>query len=113
MHGVDLATVDIEVSVGRAVSVEPTPAKGVAASRYFTVAEPSVLADRDKLHEQLLSLPGCREVEWHAVADEVLRPAVNFRQRFGHIVVVAPDPATLEATLAEADRLVTEALRPS
>jgi biotin carboxylase len=114
VHGLDLPTVNIEVSAGRRVSTDkPLPTRGVAAMRYFIVPAPSVLVDREKLHDHLTSLPGCREVVWNVAPDAVLQPPTDFRGRVGHILVVAPDRQTLDATLAEADRLFTSALRQS
>jgi biotin carboxylase len=113
VHGVDLPTVDVEVLAGRRASVaSPLPTHGVAAVRFFTVAQPSTLVEREELHDKLVSLPGCREVSWTFPPDAVLEPASDFRRRFGHILVVAPDRESLDATLAEADRLLTAALRP-
>jgi cysteine synthase A len=113
VHGVDLPTVDVEVLAGRRASVAPPlPTHGVAAVRFFVVSRPSTLVDREELHDNLVSLPGCREVSWAFPPDAVLEPASDFRQRFGHILVVAPDRESLDTTLAEADRLLTAALRP-
>jgi biotin carboxylase len=113
VHGVDLTTVDIEVSAGRHVSVQSPPANGVAAVRFFIVEEPSVLVDRERLHEQLAGLPGFRNLVWMFDADATLQPATNFSQRFARLAIVAPDREQLETTLAEADRLVTAALKPA
>jgi biotin carboxylase len=113
VHDVDLPAVLVEILTGRRASVDPIlPAHGVAAIRYFVVDEPSVLVGREELHDELTGLPGCREVTWYVAPDAALQPAVDFRGRFGHILVVAPDRRLLKATLAEADRLVTSALRP-
>jgi biotin carboxylase len=113
VHGVDLPTVLVEILAGRRASVDAVlPANGVAAIRYFVVEEPSVLVGREELHDELSGLPGAREVQWYLAPDAALQPAVDFRGRFGHILVGAPDRQVLEATLVEADRLVKSALRP-
>ncbi|NMO53790.1 ATP-grasp domain-containing protein [Actinoplanes sp. TBRC 11911] len=113
VHGVDLPTVNVEVLAGRQVAVDsPLPTRGVAGVRYFIAKQPSVLAEREELHDRLTKLPGCREVVWTFPPDATLEPAADFRHRFGHILVVAADRPALRATLAEADRQVAAALRP-
>jgi hypothetical protein len=82
----------------------------VAAVRYLTVAAPTRLPDPDRLATALAALPHCVEASVDAPAGVWLRPATDFRQRFGHAVFAASDRDRLDTAVTRADRLVAEYL---
>jgi biotin carboxylase len=88
----------------------PDTALRAAGIRLFTVREPARLPDPAALRARLAALPGCAEAEVSCAPEAELRPATDFRGRFGHVILTAPDHTALTAALAEADALVSAAL---
>ncbi|WP_447008244.1 ATP-grasp domain-containing protein [Saccharothrix isguenensis] len=89
-----------------------TPTAAVAAVRFFTTSRSGRIADPASLRRELATIPGCVELTVGALPDEPLAPATDFRQRFGHLVVGAPDRGALADAIAEADALVATAITP-
>jgi biotin carboxylase len=111
VHGQDLPEIMIRCLAG--LPILPPVIEGltrVAAAKFFTVSGPSRVADPGLLARRLLDLDGCVELAMACQPGASLQPAVDFRQRFGHIVITAPDRDRLRKTLDEVDRLIIDAL---
>ena len=111
-HGCDLPQILVRCLAG--LPVEPSGTERVAgavsAARILAVTEPSTLADPEQLEKSLRALPGCPEATVTCPPGALLLPPTDFRQRFGHLVLTAPDRARLDELLDEADLLVRSAL---
>lgn len=110
-RGRDLHDAAVRSFVGLPVPPPVATLHGAAAVRFFTVAAPRRLVDREGLVERVVAVPGCVEVSVDAAAGAVLEPATDFRQRFGHAVVVAPTAEELDARLALLDERLDLAAR--
>ncbi|MEV8597890.1 ATP-grasp domain-containing protein [Streptomyces sp. NPDC052012] len=108
VYGFSLPEAMVRSLTGRPVP-ERGPARGVAGVRFFSVPRPARLTDPAALRERLSGIPGCTEAAVTCPAGTVLRPATDFRQRFGHAVLSAPDRAALDAAFAAVDRAVAHA----
>ena len=86
----------------------------IAASVYFTAARTGRIADPAALRNQLetcvRSAADCRELSVDCAPGAQVGPASDFRQRFGHAVLLAPDRRSLTAVLAEVADAVDRAL---
>ena len=109
-HRVDLADVLVRVLAGLPVPTPPPGPTGVAAVRYLTVPAPTRLPDPNRLAVALAAVPHCVEVAVDVPEGAWLRPATDFRQRFGHAVFAASDRDRLDIAVTRADRLVAEYL---
>ncbi|MFC4031959.1 ATP-grasp domain-containing protein [Streptomyces polygonati] len=114
VHGHDLPQTMIRLLAGLPV-VPPADAaqdgpRTVAAARFLTAERTMRLPDPVGLARALRSLPGCLEADVTAAPGATVRPARDFRDRFGHVVLTAPDRGSLAAAVGEADRLVRAAL---
>lgn len=111
VYGFDLPRAMVSCLTHRPVAARGA-ARGVAGVRFLTVPEPARITDPHRLRERLGALPGCVEVSVDFPPASVLRPATDFRQRFGHLVLHAPDRPALNACLADADRVLAQTLEP-
>jgi biotin carboxylase len=86
----------------------PVPLRArVAAVRFFAVdREIRMLADPQRITAEIARIPGCEQVALHAVTGQILRPATDFRQRFGHALITADDRDELDARVAAVDRVI-------
>ncbi|RAG84066.1 phosphoribosylglycinamide synthetase [Streptacidiphilus pinicola] len=89
----------------------------VAASVYFTVSRPGVVADPEALRARLAALVTGRAACWELTVDcepgTEVGPATDFRQRFGHAVLVADDRRALEALLADLRTVLQASVEPT
>jgi biotin carboxylase len=110
VHGRDLYDATLRAFAGLPV---PGPgARGpdlaqVAAVRFFTVdRETRVAGDPRRAAAEIARVPGCERVALHAETGQLLRPATDFRQRFGHALITAEDRETLDSRVAAVDRII-------
>lgn len=78
----------------------------VAAVRFFTVSTAGRLRNPAQLAGRVGQVAGCEEVHVSAPVGARLEPATDFRQRFGHAVIVAPDRAELESRFTQIEHVV-------
>ncbi|MGW2840639.1 ATP-grasp domain-containing protein [Streptomyces sp. NPDC001493] len=111
-HGFDLPRAMIQALAGLPVT---PPDEGrrrrVAGVRFFSVPHPAVLGDPDRLARRISAVTGCQETSVDEVEGAALRPATDFRGRFGHAVLVADDRQQLDTALAQVDTLVEQSVR--
>ncbi len=105
VHGASLPEAAIRCLAGLPQPGPVAPARRrVAASVFFTAARPGRIADpaalRAELDAVIRSTADCWELSVDCAAGAPVEPATDFRQRFGHAVVVAADRTTLSALLA-------------
>lgn len=107
VHGRDMydATVRAFAGLPIAAAGRPGPARA-AAARFFTVARETRLDSPNRLAAEIARIPGCEQVTLYPAAGGTLRPATDFRQRFGHVLVTAADREELESGLAAVERAV-------
>lgn len=96
--------------VGLPVAAPPDGPDRVAAVRFFTAATAGTLRSPARLLAQVTAVEGCEEAEVYVHDGTPLSPATDFRHRFGHAVVAAPDRGALERRLAEVDVAVHAAV---
>ncbi|WP_405938541.1 ATP-grasp domain-containing protein [Streptomyces sp. NBC_00726] len=111
-YGFDLPRAMIRALAG--LPVAPPDVGGrprVAGVRFFSVPRPAVLGDPDRLVRRISAVTGCRGASVDRTAGAALRPATDFRDRFGHAVLVADDRRTLDAALTEVDTHVEQSVR--
>jgi biotin carboxylase len=118
VHGRDLYEATIRAFAGLPIpepESEPEPderapgaaASRVAAVRFFAVDRETRLADDPhRITAEMARIPGCERVALHAEAGQILKPATDFRQRFGHALLTAPDRDELDVRLAAVDRML-------
>lgn len=113
VYGCELPSIMIRCGAGWSVPRSLAPAAScVAGVRYFTVGRPSRLADDPLvLIKKLDSTAGAMEVVLDLPENGELTPPVDFRQRFGHIVVAIADRTSLDIALRRADDLVNNAVQ--
>jgi biotin carboxylase len=114
VHGIDLPRVMVSILAGLPVPQLPAGRSKVpdtvAGVRFFTVDAPARINDPDRLrHDLMTGLDGVAELAVDAGPGQTLRPATDFRQRFGHVIATASDRSHLRKTLDAADELVTAA----
>lgn len=110
VHGLDLYEATVRAFAGLPI---PEPAghararAGVAAVRFFAVEREARLAeDPRRVEAEIARMPGCAQVALRAETGQILRPATDFRQRFGHALVTAADRAELDSRVASVDRVI-------
>lgn len=111
-YGFDLPRAMIQVLAG--LPVTPPDAVGrqrVAGVRFFSVPHPSVLGDPGRLVRRISAVTGCRDASVSHGAGTALQPATDFRDRFGHALLVADDRRALDAALAQVDTHVEQSVR--
>jgi biotin carboxylase len=109
-HGRDLYEATLRAFAGLPIAEPDAPAAAparVAAVRFFAV-EHEVRMDEDprRITAEIARIPGCEDVALHAAAGQLLRPATDFRQRFGHALVTAADRDALDSRLEAVDQII-------
>jgi biotin carboxylase len=111
VHGWDLHDAILRTFSGMPVSERPaTQRDRLAAVRFFTVSTAGRLRDPAQLEVRVGQVDGCEEVNVYVPAGARLEAATDFRQRFGHAVIVAPDRDELESRLTQIEYLVRSAV---
>jgi biotin carboxylase len=111
VHGWDLHDATLRAFSGMPVSERPTAQRDrVAAVRFFTVSTVARLHHPARLKVRVGQVVGCKEANVYVSAETRLEAATDFRQRFGHAVIVAPDRDELESRLAQVGCLVRSAV---
>ena len=118
VHGTSLPEAAIASLAGLDQPGPSAPApRRVAASVYFTASRPGRIADPAALRTELDAVIGaaanCWELRVDCAPGAPVEPATDFRQRFGHAVVVAADRTALSALLAELAETVDAAVSGS
>jgi biotin carboxylase len=110
VHGRDLYEATVRAFAGLPIPEADDDVLGrarVAAVRFFAVdRETRVSADPAQIAAELARIPGCEQVVLHAEAGQILWPATDFRQRFGHVLLTAADREALDARVAAVDRVI-------
>ncbi|MGW1462865.1 ATP-grasp domain-containing protein [Streptomyces sp. NPDC002308] len=111
-HGFDLPRAMIQALAGLPVTPpDESRRPRVAGVRFFSVPHPAVLGDPGRLVRRISAVTGCQETSVDEVEGAALRPATDFRGRFGHAVLVADDRQELDTALAQVDTLVEQSVR--
>ncbi|GHH40655.1 ATP-grasp domain-containing protein [Streptomyces candidus] len=111
-YGFDLPRAMIQALAGLPVTPPDAGRRPrVAGVRFFSVPHPAVLGDPGRLVRRMSAVTGCRDASVSHAAGAALRPATDFRDRFGHAVLVADDRAALDAALAQVDTHVEQSVR--
>lgn len=111
VHGHDLPQIMVRCLAGQYVAAPQVRNAGhVAAIRLFTTVRPGRIAHPASLRRKLSRLTGCHELLLDVTPEANLQPATDFRQRFGHIIVVAPNRRRLDAVLREIDEILLAAI---
>lgn len=111
-YGFDLPRAMIQVLTGLPVTPPESGRRPrVAGVRFFSVPHPAVLGDPEQLVGRISAVTGCRNASVSHEAGAALRPATDFRDRFGHAVLVADDRPTLDAALAQVDTHIEQSVR--
>ncbi|MFP8903137.1 ATP-grasp domain-containing protein [Streptomyces atacamensis] len=110
-YGFDLPRAMIEALAGLPVTPpDPDLRPRFAGVRFFTVPFPAVLRDPAQLAGRVSAVAGCRNVSVSHREGALLQPATDFRDRFGHAVLVADDRPALDTALARVDTHVAQSV---
>jgi biotin carboxylase len=111
VHSWDLYDIILRTFSGMPVSERPTTQQDrLAAVRFFTASTAGRLRDPTQLEVQVSQVDGCEEVNMYVSAGARLETATDFRQRFGHAVIVAPDRDELESRFIQIEHLIRSAV---
>ncbi|MFH7597087.1 ATP-grasp domain-containing protein [Streptomyces racemochromogenes] len=115
VHGRSLPEAAIRVLAGLPhAAVADAPSGRAAASVYFTAPAPGRIHDPEALYADLARVIDAGAQCWELTVDcapgDLVTPATDFRQRFGHAVLVAADRSALTAVLDEVNAALYRAL---